>query len=107
MQEKKDAYVRKLKAKIDEWNAEIDLLSAKADQSRADLKLGYLERIEEMRKKRSELEEKVKALQEAGESAWDELKEGLEESFQVWKDSFSKAKAAFGQGFKEGKKDRD
>jgi len=49
----------------------------------------------------------MKALQEAGGSAWDELKDGLEESLKVWKDSFSKAKAAFGQGLKEGKEDKD
>ena len=31
MSETKDAYVQKLKAKIDEWNADIDTLTAKAD----------------------------------------------------------------------------
>lgn len=107
MTENKDAYVQKLKAKIDEWNAEIDKLSAKANQSQADLKLRYLEQIEELREKRNEVEAKLDALQEASGSAWDEIKEGLEDSFHVWKNSFSKAKAAFEQGFKDGKKDKD
>jgi len=107
MPEKKDVYVQKLKAKIDEWNAEIDILTAKANQSQADLKLRYLEHVEELREKRNEVEAKLKAMQEASGSAWDEIKEGLEESFHVWKDSFSKAKAAFEQGFKDGKKDKD
>jgi len=107
MPEKKDVYVQKLKAKIDEWNAEIDKLSAKADQSQADLKLRYLEQIQGLKEERNKIEAKLEALQEAGESAWDELKEGLEDSFNVWKDSFSKAKAAFGQGFRDGKKDKD
>lgn len=107
MTEKKDAYVQKLKAKIDEWNAEIDKLSAKANQSQADLKLRYLEQIEEVREKRNEVEARLEALQDASGSAWDEIREGLEESFHVWKNSFSKAKAAFEQGFKDGKKDKD
>jgi uncharacterized coiled-coil DUF342 family protein len=107
MPEKKDVYVQKLKAKIDEWNAEIDKLSAKADQSQADLKLRYLEQIQGLKEERNKIEAKLEALQEAGESAWDELKEGLEDSFNVWKDSFSKAKAAFGQGFRDGKKDKN
>jgi len=107
MPEKKDVYVQKLKAKIDEWNAEIDKLSAKADQSQADLKLRYLEQIQGLKEERNKIEAKLEALQEAGESAWDELKEGLEDSFNIWKDSFSKAKAAFGQGFRDGKKDKD
>lgn len=107
MTEKKDAYVQKLKAKVDEWNADIDKLSAKADQAQADLKLRYLEQIEELKGKRNEVEAKLEALQEASGSAWDEIKEGLEESLTIWKDSFSKAKAAFGQGFRDGKKDKD
>ena len=38
MQDTKDAYVRKLKAKIDEWNAEIDALAAKTEQEHPELK---------------------------------------------------------------------
>jgi hypothetical protein len=32
----KEAYVQKMHAKIDEWNADIDRLKAKADQVEAD-----------------------------------------------------------------------
>ena len=41
MTEKRDAYVQKLKAKMDEWNAEIDKLAAKADQADAETKIKY------------------------------------------------------------------
>ena len=34
MTEKRDAYVQKIKAKLDEWNAEIDKLQAMADQTK-------------------------------------------------------------------------
>ena len=37
----KEAYIQKLHAKIDEWNADIDTLKAKADQVEADAKIEY------------------------------------------------------------------
>lgn len=105
MSETRDAYVQKLKAKVDEWNADIDKLAAKADQSEADAKISYQEQLEEMRAKRQELEEKIADLQNAGESAWEEIKQGVESSWEVWKASFSRAKTAFEQGYQEGRKD--
>ena len=36
MGEKREAYIQKLKAKMDEWNAEIDILSAKAEQAKGE-----------------------------------------------------------------------
>ncbi|HDQ41290.1 MAG TPA: hypothetical protein ENN39_09725 [Desulfonatronum sp.] len=106
MSEKKDAYVQKLKAKIDEWNAEIDKLTAKAEQAEANMKIKYQQQVEELRAKRRELDDKIADLQNTGESAWEELKQGAEESWGVWKASFSKAKAAFENGYQEGRKDR-
>ena len=38
MNEKRDDYVEKLKAKLDEWNGEIDKLEAKADQAVSEAK---------------------------------------------------------------------
>ena len=35
MIEKRDAYVQKLKAQLDEWNADINKLEAKSDQAEA------------------------------------------------------------------------
>jgi len=37
----RDAYIEKMKAKIDEWNAEISKQEAKARAAQADMKLKY------------------------------------------------------------------
>jgi len=103
MSEKRDAYVQKLKAKLDEWNAEIDLLAARADQADADAKIGYQKRLYEMRGKREELKKHIAAIQEASEGAWEDLKKGLENSWQILKGSFSKAKSEFERGYREGR----
>ena len=36
--ENKDAYIQKLSARLDEWNAEIDKLRAKADKAESNRK---------------------------------------------------------------------
>jgi SMC interacting uncharacterized protein involved in chromosome segregation len=48
----RDAYVQKMKAKLDEWNAELEKLSAKADVAEANAKLKYNEQIKMLRKQR-------------------------------------------------------
>lgn len=101
MTEKRDAYVQKLKAKMDEWNAEIDKLAAKADQADADAKIEYYKQLEDLRAKRKDLEDKIAEVQQAGESAWEDLKQGLENSWDILKTSFSKAKSEFERGYRQ------
>lgn len=105
MSEERDAYVQKLKAKLDEWNAEIDILAAKAEQAEAEAKIEYHKRLEDLRAKRGELEEKIAELQQAGEGAWEDLKQGLENSWDILKISFSRAKSEFERGYKEGREE--
>jgi chromosome segregation ATPase len=105
MTEKRDAYLQKLKAKLDEWNAEIDLLAAKADQAEADAKIGYQQRLADLRAKRAEMEAKINDLQQAGEGAWEDLKQGLDNSWQILKTSFKRAKSEFERGYREGRED--
>jgi uncharacterized coiled-coil DUF342 family protein len=101
--EKREAYVQELKALTDELNAEIDKLEAKADQAKAEAKLKYLQQIADLRAKRKEVEDQVAKLQQAGEGAWEDLKQGLESSWEILKASFMKAKSEFERGYREGR----
>ncbi|MFO7727361.1 MAG: hypothetical protein R6X11_03445 [Desulfonatronovibrio sp.] len=103
MDSKRDAYIQKLKAKIDEWNADLDKLAAKADQADGQRKIKYQQQIEELREKRRDFEKKLENLKNASESAWEDMKEGMEKSWQTWKESFSRAKTEFKKGYEEGK----
>ncbi|WP_045222685.1 hypothetical protein [Desulfonatronum thioautotrophicum] len=95
MSENREAYVKKLKAKIDEWNADIDKLSAKAKQVKAGKEVEYREQIETLRAKRADLEKKMAELQEASESTWENLKSGVETSWEALKEGYSAAKARY------------
>ena len=101
----RDAYVQKLKAKMDEWNAEIDKVAAKADRADAEAKIEYHKQLEDLRAKRKDVEEKIAELQQAGESAWEDLKQGLENSWEILKASLTKAKSEFDRGYREGREE--
>jgi uncharacterized coiled-coil DUF342 family protein len=105
MSAKRDAYVEKLKAQLDEWNADIDKLAAKAAQAEAEAKIEYQNEVEDLRAKRDDVRDKLSAIRQAGEGAWEDLKEGLENSWEILKMSFTKAKSEFEKGYKKGGKD--
>lgn len=107
MAEKRDAYVKKLKDRIDDWNAQIDKLSAKVDESDTKARTEYRRRLEDARKKRKELEDKIAAMQQAGEGAWKALKEGIENSWQQLKAGLSKARSEFEAQGGRNEEDRD
>ncbi len=105
MTEKRDLYVQKLKAKLDEWNAKIDQMTAKADQAEAEAKRDYRRHLENLKEKRQLLESKIKVVQNAGEGSWEDLKQGLEKAWDGFKESFARAKSEFEQGYRKGRRD--
>lgn len=104
MNEKRDAYVQRLKAKMDEWNAEIAKLSAKVDQAKAESKIKYYDQLEDLRAKRRDIQDKIAGIEQAGEGAWEGLKQGLENSWEAFKTSMTKTMSEFERGYKEGRK---
>jgi len=105
MRAKKDAYVDKLKAQLDEWNTDIDKLAARADQAKAESKIEYQNQLDDLRAKRDDVRDKLLAVQQAGEGAWGDFKEGLGNSWEILKMSFNKAKTEFKKEYNKGTKE--
>lgn len=95
MLENRDAYVQKLKAKIDEWNADIDKLTVKARQLKAEKEIEYRDQIEALRSKREAMEAKIASLRNSGESSWEELRKNVETSWAALKEGYAAAKDRF------------
>jgi regulator of replication initiation timing len=95
MSEKRDAYVRKMKAKLDQWSADIDMLKAKISEASAEKQIEYKQRMEKLREKRKELEQKLAEMEKAGESTWENFKQSTEASWEALKEGFAAAKAAY------------
>ena len=95
MGEKRDAYVQKLKGKLDKWNVEIDVMAAKAERAKEDAKAQCLEKIAELKVTRKALEEKIEELQKAGETAWKDVKTGVDSARQALGKSLQSARSRF------------
>lgn len=91
----RDEYVKKLQAKLGEWNIEIDALVAKAGEVKADAKNEYAEQIESLKSKQAAAKEKLDELQQSGGSAWVDLKSGIELAWTAMGEAIDSAKSRF------------
>lgn len=91
----KQAYEKKLQAQLDEWNAQIDVLKAKADSAEADVQLKYYKQIEELREQQAAAKVKLDELKNAGEDAWEDLKAGVESAWSSLSNSLKSATSRF------------
>ncbi len=95
MGEKRDAYLAKLKTRLDEWNADINKLEAKASQLNEESKAQYRIQIENLRTKRTELEQKISDLRKASEEAWTDVKGGVEGARKALDEAIQSARTRF------------
>jgi predicted nucleic acid-binding Zn-ribbon protein len=91
----KDEYVRKMHAKLDHWNAEIDTLSARMEQVGADTRAEYHKQVEAMRGKREEARKKLDVLQHSSEGAWEDMKAGVEMAWDAIGEAMNSIKSRF------------
>ena len=80
MDEKK-VYQQKLQAQLDAWKAKIDELKARAEEADSEARLIYLEEVKALDDTREEAEQKLGELCLASESAWDDLKHGVDSAW--------------------------
>ena len=90
----RDAYVAKMKAALDEWNAELSKLEARAASAEADAKLRYEKQIEALREQREEARAKLRELESASDAAWRDMQRGAEAAWssmnQAWRDAMKR-----------------
>jgi multidrug resistance efflux pump len=95
----KQEYVDKLKKELDDWNykwsVEHQKLEAKAQKAEAALKAMISQEISEIQEKRNRVREKIAEINLAGESAWEDLKEGAQASWNDLVEASNKAKSRF------------
>ena len=91
----RDEYLEKFKAKLDEWNAEIDKLESNARQVQADAKAQYDKQLESLREMRDEAQRKYGEMQSTTAEAWDVMVQGTEKAWHAWANAFENARSKF------------
>ena len=91
----RDEYIRKMQAKLEEWNADIDTLTAKANEVSADIRSEYNEQIESLKSKQAAARQKIEEVQQAGEGAWGDLKSGIELALSAMGEAIDSARSRF------------
>jgi DNA repair ATPase RecN len=91
----REAFIQKLKEKIDEWNADLEKLQARAEQASGEARIKYQQQIEDLHRKRAVMEEKMTQLRSAGEGAWQDVKTGAEIAWGSMSEALSSAMQRF------------
>jgi uncharacterized coiled-coil DUF342 family protein len=91
----REEYIRKMQAKLEEWNADIDVLASKASDVSADVRNEYNEQIASLKSKQAVARQKIEEMQKSGESAWKDLKTGIELAWSAIGEAVDSAKSRF------------
>ena len=91
----REEYIRRMREKLEEWNTDIDNLSAKASEVSADVRSEYNEQIAALRVKQAAARQKIDEMQKSGESAWKDLKAGIELAWSAIGEAVDSAKKRF------------
>src|SRR6056297_2268571 len=95
-QAEKEAYQQKLRAKLDEWQANIDKLNAQARQAQADARIDYEKQREQLRAQRDEMASQLEKLQKSQTEAFSALKSGVDKAWDEMSDAMQRAWSRFG-----------
>jgi len=93
--ENKRAYQEKIEAQLKEWGVRIDVLKAKAERSKAEVKTAYLKQIEELKRKQQTIKQKLREFQGSGDEAWEDFKGGVEDAVKDLKRALQRATSRF------------
>lgn len=96
----KDEYVAQMKAKIDEWNAEIDELEAKSRKAEAQVAQKYNQQVAALKAQRDDACRKIEEIQSATNDSWENLKAGAERVSADIAHTLRETKSAFLEGLR-------
>lgn len=85
---KQDAYIAKMKLQLDELNAKMHDLEAKAQEAKADVRDKYQEEIKKLRHQSKLAVAKLDEIKASGENAWEAMVAEMEKMRDAFIHSF-------------------
>jgi ElaB/YqjD/DUF883 family membrane-anchored ribosome-binding protein len=91
----KEAYQQKLQAQLKEWDAKLDQLIAKGQKATADARINYENDLESLKSKRAQAHQMLEEMGKRSETAWEDLKDGVEKAWDEMRKTMEKVSARF------------
>jgi nucleotide-binding universal stress UspA family protein len=91
----KEGYVQRIDAQLKDWGGKIDALKNKAESSGAEVKMKYLQRVEELKKKQEAARKKLQDIKGSSSQAWVDMKGGVDQALAELKKGVSQALSRF------------
>jgi len=91
----KQAFQQKLEAQLNDWDAKLDELKAKALEAKSELRVDYEKQLEILSEKRATAQEKLQELRLRTEDAWEDLKGGTERAWDEMRKTLDQIAARF------------
>lgn len=91
----RDAYVKKMKEQLDQWNAEAAKWEAKAKVAQASMKAEYEKQLNMLNSRRDEALYQLKLLQGASTDAWQDMMKGSDQALKSMQEAFNRARSHF------------
>ena len=81
----------RIDAQINEWKGNLDVMSAKAESSTGDAKVGYLQAVGQLREQLDGLKTRAAAAWDVADDSWDSASKDLDAQWQDWQSRAQKA----------------
>jgi len=91
----REEYVQKLKAQLDQWNAEAAKWEAKAKAAQATMQQEYEKQLSTLNSRRADALYQLKLLQGASADAWQDMMRGADQAWKDMHEAFNRAKSHF------------
>ena len=95
MTKEKELYRQRKEAQLDEWKAELDKLKATAKKAGVDAQIEWQQHVRRLESEVAAGKASLSRLADAGDEAWDSIKEGVEESWRTLRSSLDEAASKF------------
>lgn len=89
------AYEQKMDARLMKWDAQMQILRARAKEASADTKAAIAQELDELEERADATRKKVGDLRDASGEAWQDVKAGLENSWHALESAVEAAKSRF------------
>lgn len=87
----RNAYLKKIESRLEEWDWEIARLKEKAEKAEADAKTLYHDELKVLRSKQEVARKRILELRDAGAQNWGKFKSGVEEALDDLKKAVDSA----------------